>query len=277
MAAKNHTGTTLVVQENNGTYRTASSDEIIVAARSAINRRFRRGKAISSPAESQDFLKLRLAPLEHEVFAVLWLDNRHRFIDYEELFRGTIDGSSVHPREVVKSALRLQRRRLHPGAQSSLRCQHGLRCRPRHYPQARRRTLARRCAGPRPHHRRRRLPVLRREWPALAAHCERDALPVLRATAPVVRPDCDQKNAPTRGLQGAIDCTAEPITRLCWGRSGRYTSATTLLARRPHASTDPPSRRNHHSLRHPPESRFRSPCWARTAIRSESVSMRQPM
>ena len=105
MAAKNNTGTTLVVQENNGTYRTASSDEIIVAARSAVNRRFRRGKAISSPAESQDFLKLRLAPLEHEVFAILWLDNRHRFIQYDELFRGTIDGSSVHPREVVKSAL----------------------------------------------------------------------------------------------------------------------------------------------------------------------------
>jgi DNA repair protein RadC len=40
------------------------------------------------------------------VFAVLWLDNRHRFIQYDELFRGTIDGSSVHPREVVKSALR---------------------------------------------------------------------------------------------------------------------------------------------------------------------------
>jgi DNA repair protein RadC len=106
MAAQTHTKTTLVVQETNGTYRAASSDEILDAARSAINRRFRRGKAITSPAESQDFLRLRLAHLEHEVFSVLWLDNRHRFIQYEELFRGTIDGSSVHPREVVKSALR---------------------------------------------------------------------------------------------------------------------------------------------------------------------------
>lgn len=106
MAAKIHTGTSLVIRESNGTYRAASSDEILDAARSAINRRFRRGKAITSPAESQAFLKLRLAHLEHEVFSVLWLDNRHRFIQYEELFRGTIDGSSVHPREVVKSALR---------------------------------------------------------------------------------------------------------------------------------------------------------------------------
>ena len=105
MAAKTHIGITLEIQETNGTYRTASADEIIYAARSAINRRFRRGRALSSPADSRDFLKLRLAHLEHEVFAVLWLDSRYRIIGFEELFRGTIDGSSVHPREVVKSAL----------------------------------------------------------------------------------------------------------------------------------------------------------------------------
>jgi DNA repair protein RadC len=106
MATKTHTGISLAIQEPNGTYRTASADEIIHAARSAINRRFRRGKTLSSPADSRDLLKLRLAHLEHEVFAVLWLDNRHRVIEFEELFRGTIDGSSVHCREVVKSALR---------------------------------------------------------------------------------------------------------------------------------------------------------------------------
>ncbi len=105
MAAKKHTSITLEIQEINGAYRTASPDEIIHAARSAINRRFRRGKALSSPADSRDFLRLKLAHLEHEVFAVLWLDNRHHVIGFEELFRGTIDGSSVYPREVVKSAL----------------------------------------------------------------------------------------------------------------------------------------------------------------------------
>ena len=41
------------------------------------------------------------------MFAALFLDNRHRVIRYEELFRGTIDGASVHPREVVKAALKL--------------------------------------------------------------------------------------------------------------------------------------------------------------------------
>jgi DNA repair protein RadC len=46
-----------------------------------------------------------LGTLEHEIFAVLFLDNRHRLIECVELFRGTIDGASVHPREVVKEAL----------------------------------------------------------------------------------------------------------------------------------------------------------------------------
>jgi len=61
---------------------------------------------LSSPSETRDYLRLRLEALEHEVFACLFLDNRHRVIRFEELFRGTIDGASVHPREVVKRALR---------------------------------------------------------------------------------------------------------------------------------------------------------------------------
>ena len=105
MATRTHTGTALQVQDPNGTYRTASDEEVLHAARSTINRRFRRGKALTSPADSREFLRIRLAHLEHEVFAILWLDNRHRVIAFEELFRGTIDGASVHTREVVKSAL----------------------------------------------------------------------------------------------------------------------------------------------------------------------------
>jgi DNA repair protein RadC len=48
---------------------------------------------------------LKLAPYEHEVFVCLFLDNQHRVIACDELFRGTIDGASVYPREVVKAAL----------------------------------------------------------------------------------------------------------------------------------------------------------------------------
>jgi DNA repair protein RadC len=96
----------LMVKDEDGRYRHASSEEITEAALSEVTRRFSRGAAIFSPEETKAFLQLKLAHLEHEVFAVLWLDNRHRVIAFDELFRGTIDGASVHPREVVKTAMR---------------------------------------------------------------------------------------------------------------------------------------------------------------------------
>lgn len=61
--------------------------------------------ALSSPEATRDYLKLRLDGLPYEVFAVLLLDNRHQVLHYVELFRGTIDGASVHPREVVRLVL----------------------------------------------------------------------------------------------------------------------------------------------------------------------------
>jgi DNA repair protein RadC len=61
---------------------------------------------MSSPEATRNYLKLRLRGFPHEVFACLFLDNRHRVIEYRELFRGTIDGASVHPREVVREAVR---------------------------------------------------------------------------------------------------------------------------------------------------------------------------
>ena len=64
-----------------------------------------RGITLTSPEECRNFLKLKLYGLPYEVFACLLLDNRHRLIRYEELFRGTIDGASVHPREVVRLAM----------------------------------------------------------------------------------------------------------------------------------------------------------------------------
>jgi DNA repair protein RadC len=69
------------------------------------NRYFSRGEALTSPDKAKDCIKLKLAPYEHEVFVCLFLDNQHRVIACDELFRGTIDGASVYPREVVKTAL----------------------------------------------------------------------------------------------------------------------------------------------------------------------------
>jgi len=63
------------------------------------------GTAIHSPADTEAFLHARLRHLGHEMFCCLYLDNRHRVLRFDELFRGTIDGTSVYPREVVKEAL----------------------------------------------------------------------------------------------------------------------------------------------------------------------------
>ncbi len=63
------------------------------------------GEAIRSPADTEAFLQSRMRHLDHELFCCLFLDNRHRVLRFDELFRGTIDGTSVYPREVVKEAL----------------------------------------------------------------------------------------------------------------------------------------------------------------------------
>ena len=65
------------------------------------------GQAIRSPGDTEAFLMAKLRDLPHELFCCLYLDNRHRIIRFEELFRGTIDGTSVYPREVVKQSLTL--------------------------------------------------------------------------------------------------------------------------------------------------------------------------
>jgi len=59
----------------------------------------------SEPEIVRQFLSAKLREHKREVFACLFLDTRHRLIHYEELFFGTIDGASVHPREVVRQAL----------------------------------------------------------------------------------------------------------------------------------------------------------------------------
>jgi len=63
------------------------------------------GVAIKSPADTEAFLLSKLRHLGHELFCCLYLDNRHRVLRFDEMFRGTIDGTSVYPREVVKEAL----------------------------------------------------------------------------------------------------------------------------------------------------------------------------
>jgi DNA repair protein RadC len=64
-----------------------------------------RGDALTSPSHTRRYLSAQLRDRQQEVFACLFLDNRHRVLGYEELFFGTVDGASVHPREVVRRCI----------------------------------------------------------------------------------------------------------------------------------------------------------------------------
>ena len=65
------------------------------------------GETIRSPSDTETFLQAKMRHLGHELFCCLFLDNRHRVLRFDEMFRGTIDGTSVYPREVVKEALKI--------------------------------------------------------------------------------------------------------------------------------------------------------------------------
>ncbi|WP_144930209.1 MULTISPECIES: JAB domain-containing protein [unclassified Pseudomonas] len=98
----------LKASESTGTYLVESpvtETNILLMARQLANLRLRRGRALTSPKEIFSHLQALLGDYEHEVFALLLLDSRHRMIVFHELFRGTLDSASVYPREVVKAAL----------------------------------------------------------------------------------------------------------------------------------------------------------------------------
>ncbi|HEX3845923.1 MAG TPA: DNA repair protein RadC [Steroidobacteraceae bacterium] len=88
-----------------GPARFAELQAAIEIARRQLSEPLLSGPLLTSPKATRDYLSAQLRDLEHEVFCCLYLDRRHRLIRYEELFRGTIDGASVHPREIVKLAL----------------------------------------------------------------------------------------------------------------------------------------------------------------------------
>ncbi|SUD84675.1 DNA repair protein RadC [Stutzerimonas stutzeri] len=96
----------LLVRDAEGHYLPATADQILAAARRVVDLKVQRGAPFNAPEVVKEYLGAKLAGFEHEVFAVLFLDNRHRLIDYVEMFRGTIDSASVYPREVVKEALK---------------------------------------------------------------------------------------------------------------------------------------------------------------------------
>ena len=78
---------------------------VIEMAHRHLHEVLQRDDALTSPEQTCNYLRLRLQAYPYEVFACLFLDNRHRIIAFEELFQGTIDGASVYPREVVRRCL----------------------------------------------------------------------------------------------------------------------------------------------------------------------------
>lgn len=78
---------------------------LIELALKILRTRHRRGRHLTSPQATREYLQLMFQGYRNEVFAAIFLDTRHRVLAFEELFFGTIDGASVHPRVVVQRAL----------------------------------------------------------------------------------------------------------------------------------------------------------------------------
>lgn len=81
-------------------------DAVVDQAMAILDKRMRRGPVFTDPKTVGNYLKLQLQGHEREHFAAVFLNTKHHLLAYEVLFTGTLDGSEVHPREVVKQALR---------------------------------------------------------------------------------------------------------------------------------------------------------------------------
>ncbi|BAN51253.1 DNA repair protein RadC [Metapseudomonas resinovorans] len=88
-----------------GPAKFAQLQAVLEMARRHLAETLRRDSALESPQAVRDFLKAQLRHSEHEQFACLFLDAKHRVLAFEVLFQGTIDSASVYPRQVVKRTL----------------------------------------------------------------------------------------------------------------------------------------------------------------------------
>ncbi len=88
-----------------GPARYATLQAAVALSRRHFREALRVGPALAAPEATRTFLLAQLRDRPYEVFCCLYLDNRHRLITFEELFRGTIDRAGVHPREVLRQTL----------------------------------------------------------------------------------------------------------------------------------------------------------------------------
>lgn len=100
----------LIAGEKPGTYvvpDAVTEAELLHLAKMIVRRRLAKGQPLNNPDEVRRALQTLLIDYQHEVFGILMLDNRNRVLTLEELFRGTINATSVYPREVIKTCLHI--------------------------------------------------------------------------------------------------------------------------------------------------------------------------
>ena len=95
------------VGEGLGPAKYTQLQAVLEMSRRHLQEKLSKGDVLSNPQDTKRFLHACLADYGHEVFAAVFLDNKHQVIKFKELFVGTLDGASVYPREVVKQTLAL--------------------------------------------------------------------------------------------------------------------------------------------------------------------------
>ena len=98
MGVRSETPATYVPQQTD-------EDRILEQAETILRKRWARQGTLSDPRDSEAWLRMHCAGMVAEVFGVIFLDNKHRILQTSELFRGTIDGCSIPPREVVRAVI----------------------------------------------------------------------------------------------------------------------------------------------------------------------------
>ncbi|MAD63853.1 DNA repair protein RadC [Haliea sp.] len=99
-----------LIKSGDGRYQLsepASLDDVYNLMLQLLEEKYLRPDTLSSPDAVRRYLQVKLANRDHEVFSVVFLDSQHQVLHYEEMFRGTIDGAAVYPREVVKRCLQI--------------------------------------------------------------------------------------------------------------------------------------------------------------------------
>lgn len=97
----------LFIQDQSGSYLPAPKDAVLTEARRLSSNQLRRGVAIRSPDMAKLAISAKLSGYQCEMFACLFLDSKHRVLAWVEMFRGSVNTATVHPREVVMEALRI--------------------------------------------------------------------------------------------------------------------------------------------------------------------------